>query len=180
MPINYQLGKVYKIVDNTNDQCYVGSTCEPILARRLASHVSKYKSFLNEKQNYVTAFEVIKNGDYDIVLIENFPCNNKDELFARERHWTNEIPCVNKIKGQGLFNEIGQVEYGRRYYDANKEKIDNRNKNYNEINKDKLREKFNCDCGGKYTLNGKSQHMKSFKHKKYIEQQADEEEILDV
>jgi hypothetical protein len=46
MPINYQLGKVYKIVDNTNGQCYVGSTCEPILARRLASH------------------------DYDIILIE--------------------------------------------------------------------------------------------------------------
>ena len=32
---------------------------------------------------------------------------NKYELLTRERHWTNEIPCVNKIKGQGLINEIG-------------------------------------------------------------------------
>ena len=34
--VNYQLGKIYKIVDNTNGNIYIGSTCEPTLARRLA------------------------------------------------------------------------------------------------------------------------------------------------
>ena len=38
--VNYQLGKIYKIVDLDSNKCYVGSTCEPTLARRLANHVS--------------------------------------------------------------------------------------------------------------------------------------------
>ena len=60
MPVDYSLGKIYKLIDNTTEQCYIGSTCEPILARRLAGHVRKYKSHLNEKQNYVSSFEIIK------------------------------------------------------------------------------------------------------------------------
>jgi hypothetical protein len=169
MPINYALGKIYKIVDNTNDQCYVGSTCEPILARRLAGHVAQYNSYLNGKQHYISSFDILKNGDYDIILIENFPCGNKDELHARERHWSNEIPCVNKIKNQGIWNEIGQVEYDRRYFELNGDKI-----------KERLHQKCHCICGGKFTVNGKSQHLKTKKHFKYIEQQADEEEIIEV
>ena len=35
MVVNYQLGKIYKIVDNTNGNIYIGSTCETTLARRL-------------------------------------------------------------------------------------------------------------------------------------------------
>lgn len=34
--VNYSFAKVYKIVDNTNGNIYVGSTCEPTLARKLA------------------------------------------------------------------------------------------------------------------------------------------------
>jgi hypothetical protein len=181
MPVNYALGKVYKIIDNTNDQCYVGSTCEPILARRLAGHVRDYKCYLNGKRNYVSSFEILKNGNYDIILVENFPCGNKDELHARERHWTNEIPCINKIKCQGIIAEIGQVEYHKQffkqYYDANKEKI----KAYSEDNKEKLRKKFQCLCGGKYTFENISIHNKTKKHLKYIEeQQADEEAVIEV
>jgi hypothetical protein len=56
MPINYQLGKIYKIMNNINDEIYVGSTCEPILARRLAGHVGKYKQFLSGQTHYLTSF----------------------------------------------------------------------------------------------------------------------------
>ena len=41
----YQKSKIYKIVDNTNNNIYIGSTCEPILSRRLAKHVSNYNEF---------------------------------------------------------------------------------------------------------------------------------------
>ena len=39
---NYQDGKIYKIVFNITDECYIGSTCEPTVARRLAGHVKSY------------------------------------------------------------------------------------------------------------------------------------------
>ena len=44
--VNYQLGKIYKIVDNTNNNIYIGSTCEPTLARRLSNHICVYKKYL--------------------------------------------------------------------------------------------------------------------------------------
>jgi len=78
MPIDYSRGKIIRFVDNLNGQCYVGSTCEPILARRLAGHVRKYKCYLNGQQNYVTSFEILKNGNYEIILIENYGCSKRE------------------------------------------------------------------------------------------------------
>jgi hypothetical protein len=166
MPVNYQLGKIYKIVDNTNENVYVGSTCEPTLARRLAKHVSCYLCYLTDKEthNYYTSFEIIKNNDYDILLIEAFPCNSKDELFVRERHWTNTLNnCVNKCKNQGLIKEIGKVEYNRQncnqYRIKNKEKIDQHKK-----------EIVQCECGKHYSNAHKQRHFRTIKHLKFLQQ----------
>ena len=46
--VNYQLGKIYKIV--AGDLMYIGSTCEPTLSRRLTNHVCDYKSWKNNKK----------------------------------------------------------------------------------------------------------------------------------
>ena len=75
--------------------------------------------------------------NYDIVLIESYPCNSKDKLHARERHHTNNIDCVNKIKGQ----EIGEKGYQKQYYNDNKDKIIEKSKEYYNDNKDKIIEK---------------------------------------
>jgi Mor family transcriptional regulator len=99
--VNYSNGKIYKIVCNIINECYIGATCEPILARRLAQHVSSYMRYLNGKSNYVTSFKIIERDDYDIILIESFPCDTKDQLHARERHYTQTITCVNRVKNQG-------------------------------------------------------------------------------
>ena len=39
---DYSKGKIYIIVDNTNNTVYIGSTCEPTLAHRLAQHKKDY------------------------------------------------------------------------------------------------------------------------------------------
>ena len=95
--VNYQLGKIYKIVDNTNGNVYVGSTCEPTLARRLAKHVADYKRYLKTSKNYITSFIILENNDYEITLIELYACNSKDELHAREKYFIESLQCVNKI-----------------------------------------------------------------------------------
>lgn len=191
MPIDYSKGKIYKIIDINTNECYIGSTCEPSLARRLAGHVSDYKRYLNGKGCYVTSFKIIEQGDYDIVLIENFPCNNKDELHARERYYTNNILCVNKIKQQGLYNKLGHIEYCKQYYEDNKDQMkqyrednkdqmkqyykDNKDqyKQYYQTNKEKIKlqryTKHNCQCGGCYTHAHKTCHYKSTIHQQYEE-----------
>ena len=50
---NYQNGKIYQIIDNTNNNIYIGSTCEPTLARRLSGHVRKYKSYLKDNKSTI-------------------------------------------------------------------------------------------------------------------------------
>ena len=68
--VNYELGKIYIIESNVSGDVYIGSTCEPTLARRLAGHVIDYKRFLNGKylfrsyQNMLVAyFDVLKQSN---------------------------------------------------------------------------------------------------------------------
>ena len=117
----------------------IGSTTLA-LSQRLAQHVSDYKRWLNSKYHYVTSFKIIENGDYDIVLIENFPCNSKEELHARESHFSRTVPCVNKNKNQGLIYAIGgKIKYGDKYYNEHKEQNQARGKQYRAQNKEQLK-----------------------------------------
>jgi hypothetical protein len=201
--VNYQNGKIYKIEDNTNGNVYIGSTCEKTLARRLAGHVGQYKLYLKGKCYYVSSFDIIKNNDYKIVLIEKYQCESKDELFARERHYTNLMGCVNQVKNQGLTLELGNVEYNKinckKYYEINKTELNEKHQTYNKENKDKIREyqkkynqdnletikerqnkKHNCECGGRFTHNQKLRHMKTKRHLAFLEQNKSSELIEEI
>lgn len=194
MPIDYSKGKIYKIVDLETDDCYVGSTCEPTLARRLAKHISCYKCFEKGKGHFVSSYTILKNGNYDIQLIEEYPCENKMQLHSREGYWIKELNCINKkIAGRSkkeFYNdnkdkikEYNQTNKNKRkeYLEKNKEKIaivkKQYDKQYYEKNKDKIAEKHKkycqsktiCECGGKFTPTNKSQHEKTTKHTSFIE-----------
>jgi len=150
---DYQLGKIYKIECNVTEKVYIGSTCEPTLARRLTKHLTNYKRYLNGTYSYVSSFDVLQNRNYDIVLIESYPCNSKDELHARERYHTNNIDCVNKIKNQGMYIELGEKGYQKQYH---------------EKNKDIINGKHICICGNCYTYANKQRHIRSVKHQQYL------------
>jgi hypothetical protein len=137
---DYQNGRIYKIIDLETNECYIGSTTLA-LSQRLAQHVSTYKRWLQGKGNNITSFKIIANGDYDIVLIELFPCNSKEELHSRESHHTQTIQCVNKIKNQGLLNALGKIDYSKQYYINNKEHIQEHKKQYREQNKEIFKER---------------------------------------
>lgn len=95
----YQRGKIYKIVCNKTGKAYVGSTCENRLCSRINKHRDCYKRYLKGTYHYVSSFDVFENDDYDIVLIESYPCNSKDELHSRERHWIETTDkCVNRSR----------------------------------------------------------------------------------
>ena len=143
--VNYLESKIYKIVGN--GLTYYGSTCEPTLAKRLTKHRGNFKCYNIGTYRYVTSFKIIETGNYDIILIENFPCNSRDELHARERHYIENNECVNKnIPGRSI-------------------------KEYKDNHRDKLREcrkkKLNCSCGCDITIHHKARHMRSKKHQQY-------------
>jgi len=93
----YNNGKIYRIVDNTNGDVYIGSTTKKYLSDRLSEHRCDYKRFLKGKKNNCRSGDIIKNGDFNIILIENYPCNSKKELTARERYFIENNKCINKV-----------------------------------------------------------------------------------
>ena len=156
----YSNAKIYKIVDNTNGNIYIGSTCKK-LCQRIAQHRSSYKRYLDGKVNYVSSFKILKNDDYDIILVEEVvDCKNKEQLRARERHYIESLDCVNKrIEGRT------KKEYRKEYYKDNKEKLDELNKQYRKDNKENLYQICICNiCNCNYGKQNKARHEKSQKH----------------
>jgi hypothetical protein len=154
--VNYEKGKIYKIVCNKTGNTYIGSTCEK-LSNRLAHHRRAYKYYLNANKMYSTSFEVLKNDDYNIVLIEEVNCKNKDQLLSRERFYIDSISCVNKCKptrtvkqwceeNKDKIKQMKQEKAGiikeqmKKYREVHKEHIRQRTKEYKERNKDKINE----------------------------------------
>ena len=94
---DYTNGKIYKIVSYKTGRVYIGSTIQE-LSSRMAGHRRDYNRYQGRKiykagkeQNHFTAFDVINLGDAEIVLVETYPCNSKDELATRERYWFEKI-----------------------------------------------------------------------------------------
>ena len=165
--------KIYKIVDNTNDDIYIGSTCDS-LKRRLTNHKCDYKCFLKGLRNNIKSFDILKNDDYKIELLEACEVKTKDELLARERYFIENNECINKnipgrtIKEYYIDNKDKIKEYKKAYYIDNKDKIKEYKKAYRDTNKEKINEKFDCECGGHFTYSHKSRHIKSAKHQKKL------------
>ena len=97
---------------------------------------SDYKSYLNNpKNNFCTSFKALEGGNYKIVLVENYPCNSKEELLKRERYFIENNECVNRNVPTRT-----NKEYWVDYRVLNAEKLKQYLKNYNEKNKEKISE----------------------------------------
>lgn len=145
----YKRGKIYKITcDEEPDKVYIGSTCEPALARRLAGHRKDYKNFTKGNRNHkVTSFDIIKHSSATITLIESYPCNSRDELHKRERFWIEQFGgSVNKViptRTTAEYNEANKDNIRaqqKQYRENNKEIIKNRAAKYRDNNRDKIKE----------------------------------------
>ena len=133
--------------------------------------------------------DIIRRGDYKILLIESFPCNSKDELTAREgqiiRQYKLNSECANRnipgrTRGQYIEDNKDKI---KKYIEDNKDKIreqkkvymkeynkNNRDKirQYNENNREKYKEKVTCDCGTCYRKTEIKRHVNSKKHLNFM------------
>jgi vacuolar-type H+-ATPase subunit H len=188
---DYSKAKIYRIVSNVCDLVYYGSTCET-LSRRLCQHRGDYKLYLKENQNYITSFQIIEKGNYEIVLVENYPCNSKAELKKRERFYIENNDCVNKyipgrtkeeyyqdnrekileyLKEYREKNREKILEYFKEYCEENREKILEQKKEYREENREKIsqqrKEKICCEiCGSTITKHHYARHQRTLKCQK--------------
>ena len=95
--------------------------------------MTKHRNNYNNNKNRCKVIEIfdtygIKNCK--IELVENYSCNSREELEAREGYYIKNNECVNKrIAGRSQ----------KEYIEANKEVIYKRNKCYKEANKETIK-----------------------------------------
>jgi len=127
--MDYKNGKIYRVVCSETGRQYIGSTAST-LVKRLYNH--------KRKTNACSTKDFIEPK---IFLIEDYPCDRKDQLLSRERFHIESMDCVNKnipTRTQKEYREDNKKhvkEYQKDYYQNNKDKI----KEYYEVNKDKLK-----------------------------------------
>ena len=151
--VNYRNGKIYCIRSLSRpDLIYIGSTCNT-LSKRFSHHKTK-NSGCSSKQ-------MIDIGDSYIELIEDVPCENKNQLIRREGQLIRSMDCVNKcIAGRTRqewendnrdrvreLKRVYMTGYAKKYEKKNREIINERKKVFYNRNKERLNKKMECLCG---------------------------------
>jgi hypothetical protein len=85
----YSQGKIYKLYSTEGDECYIGSTIQP-LWRRLQVH--KYPTNNCRSRELFEKYNCV-----EIELLEEYPCNCRYELEQRETEYIFKTDnCINK------------------------------------------------------------------------------------
>jgi hypothetical protein len=186
---DYANGKIYKIIDDTTGKKYIGSTTQK-LSQRLAKHVNNYKNHTNGgSTKYISAFDVLENDNYCIILIENVNCDTKEELLKRERYYIETETSVNRsvplrtlkeyrddkreeLKEKNKIYKKNNKDKIKAYNEKNKEHIAEQLKQYRLKNKDDIDKRnktlITCSCGSVIQKMERSRHLKSKKHVNFV------------
>lgn len=125
---NKILGRVYKIVSDSTDLIYIGSTVR-FLSNRMSYHRSDYKRYLDGKGKYTSSYEILQYGDARIELIQ-------EGLF-------DDIKSLRRLEGQIIKNSSNIVNKNiagrdtKTYEKENYDKIKERRDKYYDDNKKK-------------------------------------------
>jgi len=164
------------MTENSND-IYIGSTVQT-LTKRLGQHETHFRT-----GRYCSSAEIIKQGDYKIVLIKNFACNSLLELETEETKFQKDMVCVNKKlariteeerkqcnKQYKIDNKEAIKQYHKQYNIDNKEAIKQYNKQYNIDNKEGIKQYYidNKEEIKQYKIDNK-ESIKQYKKQYYID-----------
>jgi hypothetical protein len=100
-------GIIYKLTSPETDKFYIGSSRHS-LNKRFSQHKSRYNNFVLGKGKKYTAFEILKNPNCTIELLEELNCNNKEELLMKEKQYIKDN--INNVINKNIPNR-GLKEY---------------------------------------------------------------------
>tara|TARA_B100000780_G_scaffold102716_1_gene71855 strand:+ start:2035 stop:2637 length:603 start_codon:yes stop_codon:yes gene_type:complete len=173
------------------EEKYIGHSKD--FHRRKLSHKSDCNNVKRNEYNTPVYVFIRGNGgfdNWDFEILERANLKDIDEAETLERYWIETLkPTLNK-KLPGLkpeerkeFNrKHSLIRYNKLKQDPEFRKIIyERNKKQKEDNPEKVaavaesvKEKITCVCGAIHSRNGKSQHLKTDKHKEFVENNPQE------
>jgi hypothetical protein len=190
--MDYKNGKIYKISNIVNDLVYIGSTTQS-LSRRMSYHRSSINVKSKSTSRLYTEMREIGCDNFFIELLENFPCDTKEELHAREMYYIRDYDSLNnglnkycsiidtirltqcKMKNREnnkiwyKNNEDYAKNKHKEWYQNNNEYVKAKHHEYREKNKQKIKDYRNelitCDvCHIQIIRDSYHKHKKSKKH----------------
>jgi len=187
--VNYQNTIIYKLEHLVNKELvYVGSTTNFI--KRKCAHKHDCINSNSKDYNFKVYQMIRENGGWDLfqmLEIKKYPCNDKREAEAEEERCRIELRANMNMRRafctpeqyreeQREYNKRYYAnhreeyrESGKRHYANHREECREYDKQYRNENRDKLKQKFACECGGKYTHHHKAIHFKTKKHLYFID-----------
>ena len=162
-PIDYSKCVFYRLVcrDVTVTEVYVGSTTNEFDRRRC--HKSDCHNENGPRYNYFV-YRFIREhggwGNWQLLVHEKLAVKDDVEARLRERFWTEHYQATLNKQLPGRTHK----ESCSNWYTNHREEQNKRYAAYNLAHETHLKEKHDCPCGGKYTTNGYSHHIKTKKH----------------
>lgn len=172
--VNYGQNVIYKLCCKNPEikNIYVGHTTN--FRRRKSEHKSDCENKNKLCYNFNVYSFIRENGcfdNWDMVLIEEYPCETKLQAHRRERYW---IEFLNATLNCSIPTRSDE-EYKKKYYSENRDEMLDKQKKYREQNRDEILEKSRmkkvkviCECGYEILKHNMSNHIKTNRHKKII------------
>ena len=157
MDNKFSKGKIYCIKNKLNNKSYVGSTISTLNER-----FGQHKSWSEKKATTLyKAFKEFGIDNFEITLLEEFPCKSRKELLERESHYIRSLNTIDEgynmylagrtreerkvqkalvdkayrdLKGQSLLDQK------KEYYQKNRERIITNNTAYQQEHKEARQE----------------------------------------
>ena len=188
---SYSNGRIYCIRNNVNDDVYVGSTTQP-LSQRFQKHKCDLKNPKKNNFKFYQYMNELGEQNFYIELIEEYPCENIEQLRRKEGEWIRKMATLNtKIAGRTTREYYEEhledkKEYDKLYHEENKDKRSKQAKERYEKDKERIKQRVHdryyrekdkikeytkqtleCPCGVKFLILNKSRHLKSKHHQNY-------------
>jgi len=135
---NYLDTVIYSIycMDESINETYIGHTTD--FCQRYKGHKSSGNNELSKSYNNKVYKIIRDNGGWDnweMKIIEDYPCDNVNEARERERYWIEFFSSSLNV----LIPSRSKKEYSKLYSIVNKEHISNMAKKYRQANQDKIK-----------------------------------------
>ena len=162
--VDYKNTKIYYIPVGT--ERYYGHTTQPLYKRK-KEHRNDFNRDTTRKI-YIHMRELnMWAKDIDLILVENYPCENKEQAHARERFYIEQFGTLNMVMPARTYQE-----YIIEYRINNREKIRESRRAYSDIANKNRRERAKhsshhcdvCDVDIKGLKTMFNRHLTSLKH----------------
>lgn len=145
---DYSKTIMYKIISKNKliPDTYIGHTTN--IQNRKRQHRENV-IYPNPKKDYFVYKFIRENGgweNFELTIIEEYPCNTCDEARLRERYWYELFkPSLNNRK---------PIISKKEYFILNKDKK-------REYDIERRKQVITCECGNKIQLARKAEHLKN-------------------